>query len=116
MPRMWAMKRPTLRIRIGRSFGPTTISATTPTIRKSRIRPSGNMRRQRSAGDGVFFRLRMRQRLARGRRRGGVVPSLETVTEGADPFGGVTHDTGNLSPATEHDHQKQAQDQQVPWT
>src|ERR1700677_947957 len=125
MPRMWAMNRPTLRISMGRSLGPTTISATTPTITKSRIRPSGNMcqgsRASRSpfgpaagnsANDLIFFGVRMSEGLGGGRRRCRLI-TLQAVAERADALGGVTHKAGELAAPAEQQKHHDRHDQPV---
>ena len=88
----------------GRSFGPTTIRATTPTIRKSKIRPSGNIAvglSRRSAAT-IASLLSGRSgpcRLGKGERLDAalvVLVALQAVSEGADALGGVAHQAGKL--------------------
>ena len=101
---------PTMRIRRGKSFGPTTTSATTSRMRIwLQLRSSNIAKGRRYECVAVsFFGLVARKFARRGLLVG------EALLEAVDALGEVAHQVGNLAAAAEQDQRDRSHQQDMP--
>src|SRR5579862_2699805 len=99
---------PAVRISLGRSFGPTTTSATT-----SRMRMWLQLKRSNtvvpSAADGVLLFVG-----SLGVDGLGILRRVQAFAEAADALGEIAHQIGQLAAAAEQQQHDRRQDQNVP--